>query len=70
MSKGNYEMKLPELDKFSSIAADVGDLKDKVNQLQSEKRVLRIHLNAKQEAINKKLLEIEKLEGKNNVRII
>ncbi len=70
MGKGNYEMKLPELNKFPSIAADVGDLKDKVNQLQSEKKTIRRTMDAKQNEINKTILEIEKKEGNNNVRII
>ena len=60
---GNYEMKLPELNQFTSIAATVEDLKDKANVIQSEKRTLRLHLNAKQDQLNKILTEIEKLES-------
>ena len=60
---GNYEMKLPELNKFDSIRADATDLKDKVNVLQSEKRTLRLHINAKQDQINILITEIDKLES-------
>ena len=56
-------MKLPELSNFSSISADAVDLKEKVNKLQSEKRTLRLHMNAKQDQINKYITEIDKLES-------
>ena len=61
---GNTEMKLPELNKFASITATVSDLKDKVNQLQSEKITIRKTLDAKQEEINKCITEIENQEKK------
>lgn len=64
MSKGNREMKLPELNNFSSMVASVSDLKDKVNQLQAEKRAIRETMDNKQEQINQMILEIEEMEKK------
>lgn len=60
--RGNIEMKLPGLENFKSIHVNITDLKDKVNQLQSEKRIIRLSLNSKQAEINKLILEIEKME--------
>ena len=59
---GNYEMKLPELNQFSTMAASTSDLKDKVNLLQSEKRQIRLSMHAKQEQINVIMAEIERME--------
>lgn len=64
MSKGNREMKLPELNKFASMTASVSDFKDKVNQLQAEKRAIRETMDNKQEQINQMILEIEEMEKK------
>ena len=60
MTNTNTEMKIPGLNNFKSIASTSTDLKDKVNELQREKRQLRLTMNAKQEQINMLLVEVEK----------
>lgn len=59
----NTEMRLPALSNFGSIAANISDLKNKVNELQTEKRSIRKLLDIKQEDINKLIKEIENMES-------
>ena len=58
--KGNNKMNIAGLTYLKSIGATNEDLKEEVNQLQFEKRQLRLKMNAKQEQINTRIIEIEK----------
>ena len=62
--KGNHKMNIPGLTSLKSIGATDADLKEEVNQLQFEKRQLRLKMNAKQDQINKRIIEIEKRKEK------
>tara|TARA_R110000868_G_scaffold302895_2_gene563437 strand:+ start:403 stop:609 length:207 start_codon:yes stop_codon:yes gene_type:complete len=62
--KGNHKMNIPGLTSLKSIGATNEDLKEEVNQLQFEKRQLRLKMNNKQVQINLRIAEIDKRKQK------
>ncbi len=56
----NTEMNIPGLSSLKTIGATSSDMKEKVNELQREKRDKRVQLNSIQDEINKILIEIPK----------
>ena len=53
-------MNIPGLSSLKTIGATSSDMKEKVNELQREKRDKRVQLNSIQDEINKILIEIPK----------
>jgi len=63
--KGNTEIKILGFDKFKACAADISDLKDQANQINSKIRQQKLIANTLRNELNSVLKEIEKME-KNN----
>jgi len=63
--RGNREIKIPGFDKLKACAADISDLKEQANQINSKIRQNKLTGNGLRSELNKVLEEIEKLEKKN-----
>ncbi len=57
-----YQMKVPGLSKLRTIGATSEDMKKKVNDLQRQKRSLRMAMNSLENEINLMITEINKVD--------